>query len=205
MPLFNFLQSSPEKGALFHAGLGNRGRVEAPAILEAFDFADCGRVVDLGGGNGAFLSAVLALHPGVSGVLLERAPAIAAARAGKGGPLPRCELIEGDYFQSVPPGGDVYVLKRVLFDHDDGEVLRILENCRSAMAEGGRVLIVEGLVAQENRPSLAHLMDLTYLVATAGRMRSGEDYAELLRRAGMLLRRTLPTQADVSLLEAVRA
>ena len=204
-PLFTYLQSSPEKGALFHAGLGNRGQIEAPAILEAFEFADCRRIVDLGGGNGAFLSALLARHPGALGVLLERAPAIAAARAGKGGPLPRCELIEGDYFQSVPPGGDVYVLKRVLFDHNDDEVLRILGNCRTAMAEGGRLLIIEGLVAPTNQPSLAHLMDLTFLVATTGRMRTREEYAELLRRAGLRLMRTLPTRVDVSVLEAGRA
>jgi hypothetical protein len=204
-PLFDYLQSSPEKGALFHAGLGNRGRIEAPAILDAFDFAGCRRVVDLGGGNGAFLSAILARQPAVSGVLLERAPAVAAARAGEGGPLPRCELIEGDYFRSVPPDGDVYVLKRVLFDHDDHEVRHILENCRAAMATGGRVLIIEGLVAPANRPGLAHLMDLTFLVATTGRMRTREEYATLLQDAGLRLTRVLPTQSDVSVLEAVRA
>jgi hypothetical protein len=114
-PLFAYLQSAPDKAALFHAGLGNRGRIEAPAILNAYDFAACRRVVDLGGGNGAFLSAILAKHPGDSGVLLERGAAITAARGGQGGALPRCDLIEGDYFKAVPPGGDVYMLKRVLF------------------------------------------------------------------------------------------
>lgn len=204
-PLFTYLQSAPDKAALFHAGLGNRGRIEAPAILDAVDFAGCRRVVDLGGGNGALLSAILARHAGISGVLLERAPAIAAARAGQGGPLPRCELIEGDYFDEVPPGGDVYMLKRVLFDHSDDEVLRILGNCRSAMADDGRLLIIEGLVAPNNEPDLAHIMDLTYLVATVGQMRTRGDYAELLRRAGLRLMRELPTGADISVLEAVRA
>lgn len=204
-PLFTYLQSAPDKAALFHAGLGNRGRIEAPAILEAYDFASCRNVVDLGGGNGAFLSAILAKHPGVTGLLMERGPAIAAARGGQGGPLPPCNLVESDYFKTVPSGGDVYVLKRVLFDHTDDEVTHILKNCRSAMDRASRLLIIEGLVGAANEPSLAHIMDLAYLVATTGRMRTEEEYAALLRRAKLHLTRVVPTRSDVSALEAVRA
>ena len=122
--------------------------------------------------------------PSVSGVLLERAPAIEAARRGQGGPLPRCELIEGDYFKSVPAGVDLYIFKRVLFDHSDNEVIKILGNCRAAMRPRSRVLIIEGLAGPMNEPSLAHLMDLTFLLVTTGQMRTREAYDELLRKAG---------------------
>jgi hypothetical protein len=204
-PLFTYLQENRDKAALFHAGLGNRGRIEASAILEAYRFADCRRIVDLGGGNGAFLSVLLAACPNASGVLFERGAAIEAARAGRGGPLPRCELIEGDYFQGVPAGGDVYLLKRVLFDHTNDEVVQIFRHCRVVMDTDTRLLIVEGLAGRVNEPGLAHLMDLVYLLATTGRMRTTEEYAELLQAAGLRLRRDLPTRSDVSVLEAVRA
>ena len=204
-PLFSYLQQHAETAALFHAGLANRCRIEAPAILEAVSFAGCRKIVDLGGGNGAFLSAVLAAYPAVSGVLLERGAAIASARRGEGGPLQRCALIEGDYFTSVPSGGDAYILKRVLFDHTAEEVVRVLRNCRDAMAPHGRVVIVEGLAAAPNEDSLQHLMDLTYLLATTGRMRGQEEYARLLQEAGLRLDRCVATRADVSVLEASRA
>ena len=203
-PLFAYLQQHKDKAALFHAGLANRGRIETPAILDAYSFGDGTRVVDLGGGNGAFLSAIVTAYPGVSGVLFERPAAIAAARSGQGGPLPRCELIEGDFFEAVPAGADLYVLKRVLFDHKDEEVVKLLSNCRAAMKPKGRILIAEGLAGAMNDPSLAHLMDLTFLLATSGRMRSRDEYAALLGQAGLRLERCLATQSDVSLLEATR-
>jgi hypothetical protein len=204
-PLFTFLQENRDKAALFHAGLGNRGHIEVPAILDAYSFAGCGRVVDLGGGNGAFLSAILTRYPDVSGVLLERAPAVAAAKSGGGGPLPRCELIEGDYFQGVPPGGDIYVLKRVLFDPTPDEVMHIFRKCQAAMGRDSRLLIIEGLAAPLNEPSPAHVMDLVYLLATAGRMRTADQYDSMLREAGLRLQRRLPTQSEVTILEAVQA
>jgi O-methyltransferase/methyltransferase family protein len=201
-PLFTYLQQHRDTAALFHAGLANRGHIEAPAILESYSFGNCKRIADLGGGNGAFLSAVIAAHPGVSGILLDREPAIEAARRGEGGPLPHCELVVGDYFNAVPPGADLYVFKRVLFDHNSEEVIRILRNCRAVMKLDSRIVVIEGLAGALNEPSLAHLMDLTFLLATTGRMRTRQEYTELLRTAGLSLRQCLPTRSDVWVLEA---
>ncbi len=182
-PLFTYLQQNKDTAALFHAGLANRGRIETPAILAAYNFGERNRVADLGGGNGAFLSAIVTAFPTVSGVLLDRAPAIEAARHGFGGPLPRCELIEGDYFKDVPVDIDLYIFKRVLFDHSNEEVVKILRNCRTVMKPSARIVIIEGLAGMRNESSLAHLMDLTFLLVTTGRMRSREEYDGLLRRA----------------------
>jgi hypothetical protein len=204
-PLYTYLQENPDKAALFHSGLSNRGRIEARAILDAYSFADCRLIVDLGGGNGGFLSAILSEHPNLSGMLVERASAIEAARAGRGGPLPRCELIEGDFFQSVPRDGDVYVLKRVLVDHTDEKALQILRNCLAAMRPDNRLLIIEPLSGAINEPSLARLMDLTYLLAGTGRVRSQEEHSSLLQNAGLRLQKCLSTQSDVAVLEAVSA
>lgn len=201
-PLFTYLQTNPEKADLFHAGLGNRGHIEAPAILDAYSFAGCRKIVDLGGGNGAFLSTLLRRYPEVSGVLFDRAPAIASARSGAGGPLPRCEVIEGDYFEGVPAGGDIYVLKRVLFDHTADEVKRIFRNCAGAMGPRSRLLIIEGLAGPLNEPSPAHLMEMVYLLATDGRMRTEEEYRTLLEQAGLRPQKCIRTQSEVSIIEA---
>ncbi len=202
VPLYSYLQENHDKAALFHSGLSNRGRIEARAILDAYSFSDCRLVVDLGGGNGAFLSAILSEHPDLSGMLVERPSAIEAARTGRGGPLPRCELVEGDFFQSVPSGGDVYVLKRVLVDHTDEKALQILRNSLAALGPNKRLLIIEPLRGAVNEPSLAGLMDLTYLLAGTGRVRSQEEHSSLLQKAGLRLQECLPTQSDVSVLEA---
>jgi len=202
-PLYAYLHEHPDKATLFHSGLSNRGRIEARAILDVYNFTDCRTVVDLGGGNGAFLSAILTEHPNVSGMLVERPSAIEAARIGHGGPLARCQLIEGDFLQSVPSGGDVYVLKRVLVDHTDDTALKILRNCSSAMGPNKRLVIIEPLSGPLNELSLARLMDLTYLLTGTGRIRSQVEHSSLLRVTGFQMRKCLPTQSDVTILEAV--
>ena len=201
--LFAHLRANPDQAAVFHAGMSSRGRIENAAIIAAYDFARYGTVVDVGGGNGAFLSAVLETCELVSAVLFDQPSAIEAAKSAHGDPLPRCELVAGDFFQSVPPGGDAYVLKRVLFDFSDNQAVEILGNCRAAMAEPGRLLIIEPLIGEANVTSPAYTYDLTFLVWLHGRVRTMAEYASLLDRAGFRLERTVPTNSDVSVVEAV--
>ena len=205
MPLFSYLQQNRERAAVFHAGIGNRGRIEARSIVDAYNFSTSKRVVDVGGGNGAFLSAIVTAHEGVSGVLQDRTAAIDAAKAGRGGPLPRCSFVDGDIFAEVFAGGDLYTLKRLLFDFADDDVVRILMNCRTAMPQTGRLLIIEVLQGPSNQRDLAHAMDLVFLVMLGGRTRTAEHYASLLHRAGFKLARTIPTESDVTILEATPA
>jgi ubiquinone/menaquinone biosynthesis C-methylase UbiE len=203
MPFFDYLQKNPARAAVFHAGIGNRGRIEGRAIVEAYDFSTSRQIVDVGGGNGAFLSAILTTHDDVSGVLVDRTAAVEAAKAGRGGPLPRCKFVDGDIFEQISSGGDIYTLKRLLFDFSDEDALRILDNCRKAMRDGARLLIIEVLRAPSNERDLAHAMDLVFLVLLGGRTRTKEQYATLLEQARFRLVRTIPTQSDVTVLEAV--
>lgn len=199
---FAFLRTNPDKEAVFHAGMSNRGRIETAAVLEAFNFSQSKLVVDVGGGNGGFLSPILASNDHLSGVLFDQASAIEAAKAGRGGPLPRCRLVAGDFFDTVPTGGDIYVLKRVLFDWTDEEALRILKNCRRAMNTDGRLLIIEPLIGPPNEQCPAHLFDMTFLVMMHGRLRTGKEYSGLLGEARFRLQRVIPTESDVSIVEA---
>jgi hypothetical protein len=200
--LYKFLAANPEQEASFHAGMSNRGRLEVAAVLDIYDFSSAQRVVDVGGGNGGFLSGILLAYGQLSGILFDRPSAIDAAKAGRGGPLPRCELVAGNFFDGVPHGGDTYVLKRVLFGESDEDALRILRNCREAMHSGTRLLIIEPLIGPRNEHSPAHLFDMTFLVLNQGQMRSSQDYGDLLSQAGFRVQRTLSTESEVSVLEA---
>ncbi len=202
---FKFLSADPSREAIFHAGMSNRGRIETAAILAAYEFFAPQTVVDVGGGNGALLSAILARNDHLSGVLFDQGSAIEAAKEGRGGLLPRCKLVAGDFFDGVPPGGDTYILKRILFDWTDEEALRILKNCRRAMNSHARLLIIEPLVGPPNEPCPAHLFDMTFLVMLHGRLRTAEEYSGLLSQAGFRLQSVVPTESEVSLLEALVA
>ena len=199
---FSFLRADPQGEAVFHAGMSNRGRIETAAILDVYKFSQSQTVVDVGGGNGGFLSAILASYEQVSAVLVDQPSAIEAARAGRGGPLPRCQLVARDFFEGIPSGGDTYVLKRILFDWTDEQALQILQNCRRAMNADARLLIIEPLIGPPNEPCPAHLFDMTFLVMLHGRLRTVEEYSSLLNKAGFKLQRVVPTESDVSIVEA---
>src|SRR5262249_39037435 len=142
-PRFEWLASHPEQAALFQRAMISHGAGEADSVAEAYDFSLCRQVVDVGGGHGQLLSAIVARNPHLRGVLFDLPAGLDAARAELGGKLPRCELVAGDFFQSVPAGGDAYILKKVIHDWDDERACRILVNCRRAMAPEGRVLVAE--------------------------------------------------------------
>ena len=177
-----------------------------PANLEAaeaYDFAGCKRVVDVGGGHGQLLSAIVARNPHLSGVLYDLPAGIDAARAGVGGPLPRCDLMAGDFFTSVPEGCDAYIMKKVIHDWDDGRAAMILDNCRRAMAPGGKVLVVETIVPAGNDPDPIKVMDVNMLAVTGGLERTRDQYERLFARAGLRLARVIATRGPLSILEAV--
>ena len=200
---FEYLHANPELESVFHSAMSTRGRIDTAAVIGAYDFSNCGIVSDIGGGNGAFLSGLLAAHEQISGVLFDQGSAIEAAKSGRGGPLPRCTFIAGNFFESIPPGADTYVLKRVLDDWGDDEVVRILTNCRQAMRSNARLLIIDPLIGAPNEQTPGHLYDVMFLALMTGRIRTADEYSTLLARAQFLLRRVVPTESDVSLLEAV--
>jgi hypothetical protein len=200
---FVSLRSKPEEQAKFFAGSGNKSRVETAAIISAYDFAKCGRTVDVGGGNGSFLSGVLTACEQVSGILFDQNAAIEAAKAGRGGPLPRCEFVAGDFFDVVPSGGDTYILKRILDDWSDDKVLQILTNCRQTMTSKGRLLIIEPLMGPPNELCAGHLADMNFLVTfEGGRIRTEKEHSDLLEKTGFRIQKCVPTIAEPTILEA---
>ena len=205
--VFPYYAAHPESDEPFNEAMVGASRVVAEAVTRAYDFTPFGKIVDVGGGHGGLLTAILRAAPRARGVIFDQPQVAEGARASveAAGLTERCETAGGDFFESVPEGGDAYVLKWIIHDWDDARALRILRNCRRAMREGGRLLLVEGVVPEGNEPAMAKLMDLQMLVMTGGRERTAGEFRALLAGAGFEMTRVVATDSPVSIVEAVRA
>jgi hypothetical protein len=205
-PLFAYLQSHPEAAATFNTFMAEQSAASVEALLRAYSFAGVRELVDVGGGRGALLAGVLQAHAELRGVLFDL-PAVVASAApllGRAGVADRCKVIGGDFFEAVPTGADLYALKFILHDWPDADCIRILRNCRQAMAAGGRVLVVEHVVPDEPGPHFSKFMDVNMLVLTSGgRERTRQEFTQLLDAAGLQLREVVPTAIGLCALECV--
>jgi len=206
-PIFDYLAQHPEQGRIFDAAMtGIHGR-ETAAVIEAYDFADIRRLVDVGGGNGSKLTAILQRHPALRGVLfdlphvVDRAePLLQAA-----GVADRCEVARGNFFEAVPSGGDAYLLRHIIHDWNDEQAVVILRNCAAALTDGGRVLLVESVIPPGNEPFAAKFLDLTMMLIPGGKERTEAEYRTLLAAAGLKLDRIVATTTEISVLEAIKS
>lgn len=190
-----------------HLGRAMHGLTEnvVAAVLEVYDFSGFSRVVDVGGGEGGFLAAVLAGLPEATGVLFDLPYVIdnAQARMRETGLSDRCELVGGDFFAKVPAGGDLYLLKWVLHDWGDEESIAILRNCRQAIAEDGRLLVVDTVIPPGDAPAPGKFIDLNMMVLGSGRERTAAEFTALFAAAGFRLNRVLPMRSPSSVVEAI--
>ena len=203
-PVFDYLGRHPDDSAVFNEALtGFRSNV-APAVASAYDFSSLGTVVDVGGGHGALLTTILRAYPRVKGVVYD-APHVAAGadvtirEADLQG---RCRAVGGDFFEGVPAGGDAYLLKHIVHDWSDDEATTILRHCRAGVNPGGKLLLVEMVVAPGDAADVAKLIDLEMLVNLTGRERTEAEYRRLLAGAGWRLTRVIPTESPTQIVEA---
>ncbi len=203
--LFDYLSEHTAVAASFDALMATQTTPWAHAVLDAYDFSGIDTLVDVGGGYGALLAAILTARPAMRGVLYDLPHVIAGAESSltAAGIADRCGVVAGDFFESVPKGGDGYLLKYILHDWDDSRCETILRNCRDAMTPDGRLLVVEMLIVPGNEPDYAKFLDLNMLVLTGGRERSEEEYRRLFETAGFTLSRIVATPSELSIMEAV--
>lgn len=201
-PVFAHLAEHPAKACTFQRAMNQAYRTECDLVAGAWDFSSHRKVLDVGGGNGQLLSAILARHPHLEGILLDREAGIAAARAGVGGPLPRCRLVTGDFFEEVPQGADLILLKHVIHDWDDERSTDILTRCREALAPGGRILVLDAVVPPGNDFSPAKVIDLIMLAVPGGVERTERDFARLFSRAGLRLETVRPLTPELAIVAA---
>jgi hypothetical protein len=206
-PFFDFLVANPDKERTFAASMASISGAENDAIARAYDFGRFDRLVDVGGAHGHLLATILRRHRKLRGVLYDQPQVVggAAARGFFQGIESRIETEGGDFFDSVPTGADGYMMKYIIHDWDDERCVRILGLCREAMAPGGRVLVVENVIEPGNRPSWGKLLDVNMLTLLTGKERTKAEFRELLARAGLQLRRVVPTASPISIVEATAA
>jgi DNA-binding transcriptional ArsR family regulator len=205
--LFDYLAGHPEDAAVHSAAMTSMSTNEAVSITTAYDFTRFGTIVDVGGGQGGLLAEILSANPHLHGVLFDMPTVVAGAaeKLARAGVADRCTVVSGDFFDSVPNGGDAYLLSNVIHDWDDDHAVKILSACRAAMADTGYVLIGEIVLPEGATPSMGKLMDLITLVMTSGgRQRTEAQFRAVLDQAGLRLSRIVPTTSSVSFIEAVR-
>ena len=199
-----FRRVNPQEGRTFAKAMTDFSAPLNGAIVAAYDgFSPLGTTVDAGGGEGSLLSQLLSSHPHMKGILFDRPDVLEAAgeRFAAEGLSGRCKLVPGDFFVSIPEGGDIYIFKDVFHDWDDEQVIQILSNCRRACGAGGVVLVVELLIPAGNQPSFAKILDLQMLVELKGRERTESEFRDLFSRAGFELTRVIPTSVSHFIIE----
>jgi hypothetical protein len=206
--LFEYLDDHPEAAALFAAGMAARTTQHVTAIVAGYDWSGFRTIIDIGGADGTLLTSILAAAPNTRGVIFDqpRMRAAAERRIAADRLQQRCTFTDGDFFASVPPGGSAYLLKYVLHDWDDAQVVAILRNVRRAAPLHTRMLVVEPLLPDDDEPALeTAMMDVAMLAVSGGRERTKAELAALYERAGFRLVRTVPTASPFWLIEGVPA
>lgn len=208
MGVFQYEAQHPEHAKIFDEAMANLVGVYNAAVLASYSFSAFAKIVDVGGGDGSLISAILQGNPNVHGVLFDM-PHVAEkakrkiAEAGLSG---RCEVVAGDAFEAVPGGGDAYVLSRVVNSFENERALVVLQNCRRALTKNGKLLLVERVLPERVEDSIEAqgpiMSDLNMMVMSGGRERSATEHRALLEAAGFTLTKIIPTQSEVSVIEA---
>ncbi|HYI25406.1 MAG TPA: methyltransferase, partial [Thermomicrobiales bacterium] len=205
--VWTYRQQHPEVGEEFDLAMESNSNHLMTTLLPAFDFGEFRTIVDVGGGTGIFLAAILSRYPDSRGVLFDQPQVVAGARPllERAGVADRCEIVGGDFFQGVPERGDAYVLKSILHDWNDEDALAILRTCRRAMADGAALLLIERDLGEPNDKLETKLSDLNMLTGPGGRERSQRDYAALLAGAGFAWIGFTPSESSFGIYLGVAA
>jgi len=205
MSLFEHLSKSPDEAVNFNNTMTGLSQRDGPVVASSYDFSGFEHIVDVGGGMGALLAAILKSAPKVRGTLFDMPYVIEQA---KGAPIlakftGRCEFSGGSFFGGVPAGADAYIMKHIIHDWDQERATTILSNCRKAMRPDGRLLVVDRVIGPPNQPDQAALFDLEMLVNAGGRERNEPEWRSLFAASGFKLDRIIPMPAPQSILVGI--
>jgi hypothetical protein len=205
MEYFAYMAANPDEGEIFNQAMSDLGKGVAAAVVGSYDFSGIGKIIDVGGGHGTLIAAILQKYPKMNGVLFDAAHVAESARESiaSAGLAQRCEVVGGDFFKSIPSGCDAYLLRWIIHDWNNQDAVTILRNCRQAMGEKSRLLLIEMVLPAGNEFHSGKLLDYIMLTFLGGQERTGEEYESLLREADLRLNKVVPTASDWSIIEAV--
>lgn len=205
--IFSHIQETPDQQELFIKGMSDTSELLAPVLLSSYNFSHFNYIIDIGGGHGSLLCNILIKHKQLKATLfdskqvLERAMPLIESFNLKD----RINIIEGDFFQEVPEGADLYILKNILHDWDDENSILILRNIHKAMSAGSKLLIIECIIKNDNKYSYGKMLDILMLLGTQnGRERTVEEFQNIFKKSGFTINKVIPTIAPLSLIECVK-
>ncbi|MBV9388849.1 MAG: hypothetical protein JOZ78_20695 [Chroococcidiopsidaceae cyanobacterium CP_BM_ER_R8_30] len=207
VPMFKYFVDNPEPGEIYEEAMTSVSAAEKAEILKSYDFSYIKKLVEVGGGHGSFISSILKANPTMQGVLFDQPYVIEGAKdfIKEQGLTDRCELVAGNFYESVPAGGDAYSLKHVLHGCSDEQSITILKNCHSAMVEHGKLLIVERIVGSGPDSFLAKFLDVNMMMlVTGGCERTEIEYRKIIEASGFEVIKVVPSKAGVSVIESIR-
>jgi len=210
MGAWQYRAQNPEYAKIFDEAMANLTEVFNAAVLVSYPFSTIGKIVDVGGGDGGLIIALLQANPRMKGVLfdLPRVAEKAKQRIADAGLAGQCKVVAGNALTSVPGGGDAYILSRVIHNWDDNRAVAILKNCHSAVTEKGKLFLVEPVLPDRVEHSIAVqssvMFDLNMMVMIGGRDRTVAEHRALFKAAGFELTKVIPTQYVMSVIEGTR-
>jgi len=204
-PCFEYLSEHLDESEVFNEGMSGFSSMVAPAIVEAYDFSKFGTIIDIGGGHGMLLASVLKSNPGVRGVVFDSPHVAAGAHEAirAAGLADRCRAEGGNFFESVTPGGDAYIMMHIIHDWPDDKAATILRHCRKGVKSGGRLLVIDSVIAPPNLADMAKVLDLEMLVLPGGQERTEAEFTQLFAKSGWRLTRVVATKSPKSIIEGV--
>jgi O-methyltransferase domain len=205
MELFDYLAVHPGEGEIFNGAMNDLGRMVSAAVVQAYDFSGISKIIDVGGGHGTLIAAILQSHPQMTGILFDSPHVAESARQpiAAAGLADRCEIVGGDFFISIPPGADAYLLRSIIHDWDHERAIAILRNCREAMEKTSRLLLIEMIIPAGDQLHPGKFSDFVMSTALGGQERTEEEYEKLLHEAGFRLSKVVPTGSSMSIIEGV--
>jgi hypothetical protein len=206
MPVWEFFAKNPDNAKIFNDAMSGMTAQANEAILSKYEFGGINTLVDVGGGHGGLITSILQRNPGMRGIVFDSPQVIEGAQAvvDASGVSDRCQLVVGNFFESVPQGGDAIILKWIIHDWNDEQSVTILKNCHRALPDNSKLILVEAVVPAGNEPHFSKFIDLNMLVMTGGRERTEEEFRALYKAAGFRLTRVVATESPFSVIEGVR-
>jgi hypothetical protein len=206
VPIFEFFKQNAGEAQVFDAAMTGLSSIDGPAVADAYNFEGFQTIVDVAGGRGLLLATLLQRNPHLKGTLYEIPHVLEGAKTGALKPyMDRCTFTSGDMFASVPIGADAYIMKHIIHDWPDEACTKLLEACRQGVNAGGKLLVVDSVIQQDNEFSPAKFLDLQMLIFPSGRERTEPEFRKIFEAAGWKLSRIIPTTAGDSIVEGVAA
>lgn len=207
MSIWEYFETDKPKADNFNRYMANNAIMLNDSVSRGYDFSKRKKIIDIGGGLGGMLAAILEKNPHLEAVLFDAPSVVEKSKEflREKGFAERCATVGGDFFEAVPAGGDLYAMRWIIHDWDDEKSIRILKNIREAIPADGRLILAEAVVPERTEPHFSKFFDLIMLTMTGGRERTRREYQRLLEKSGFELKEIYPTDSFLSIIEAAPA